>query len=124
LPSQAWIDIFKSFEPYFQEFYKRLNHAEYDVNRTQGVCQLASEVLISKYPDVPVKVIQFFIKFRTILRVKSINKELAYMRKWKSNSYVPKPRTNSTVDVDLTFEDQSAPMELGDFSVHDDIDLY
>jgi hypothetical protein len=68
-PSTLWMAVFKKFEDIF-----RILHEDKSCCKLPGVVAHFRKILSDNYQDVPVDVINYYAKFRVLLRVRYLNK--------------------------------------------------
>jgi len=71
-PSYVWLNLFRMLNSKFNSFHK--SDEKYQFNRTEGVVRLLQEKLILEHPDIPEKILKMFVRVRTFIRVKYLNK--------------------------------------------------
>jgi len=67
-PSNVWLQTFKKFNEYFQAFH----HAK--VNKFPRVVKDLTECIKGEFPEIPEKIIKFYAKTRTSIRIRHLNK--------------------------------------------------
>jgi len=69
-PSSLWMSYFNKFEEYFEVF-----HPNNGICKDSGIVKRFSSFLRTNYPCVPEKVVNFYAKVRTMIRISHINKK-------------------------------------------------
>jgi hypothetical protein len=70
-PSGLWRAYFLKFDEYFMCL-----HPIGGANRGVGIVKKLAEILLEHFPEVPEEVIKYYSRVRTLIRVKSLNKEI------------------------------------------------
>jgi hypothetical protein len=82
-PSQTWLTTFLMFEKFFEAFHRSRFRNKWDVNSDPEVTSRLRIYLARAFPDIPLNIIQFYVKLRTKIRVEAINKKIVNIRKKK-----------------------------------------
>src|SRR5665811_2375890 len=73
-PSDFWFGTFLKFEEFFEAFHRPKYSCDLKLNKQPNVLRNLSNYLIATFPGVPIKAIQFYVRIRTFVRIKAINK--------------------------------------------------
>lgn len=69
-PSQMWLDQAQRLEKHFKTYHGN------QISKQPRVNQHLSSILHNKYPEIPYKIVQHFIRQRTYIRISTLNRIL------------------------------------------------
>lgn len=79
VPSLLWLNQCEILEQEFRQFHK--SGGKYKINESSGVLRGFSEALKLKYPTIPEKALEKYLKARLFIRIKDANKKIVQARK-------------------------------------------
>src|SRR5665811_1156135 len=85
-PSRWWMSFFSKFE----DIFRIIHDSNFEVNQTPGIVKYLASLLTRTYIDVPPKVITFYARVRTMIRIRHLN------RKLEDERFMRQERTRNT----------------------------
>ncbi|CAL8073294.1 unnamed protein product [Orchesella dallaii] len=70
-PSLPWHDVFKKFDVYFETF-----HGFSSIYKGSGAYKQLEDILIANFPNIEEKIIKYFVRVRTNIRIAHLNKKI------------------------------------------------
>jgi Transposase protein len=114
-PSQVWLATFEKFNDFFDAFHSN------SINKRKRILKDLEEVLIKTYPSIPVPAIKFYVKTRTNIRIRHLNK-MAENEKYKKQEYWYKSKRSSKCTKTVDDFNQAGDVQLDDSPLEDGMD--
>jgi len=84
LPSYNWINWARKLEIEFRKYH---DVGKCKVNQAPGAIKGLAKMLTRKYPEVPAEALKFFVRVRTYMRIKHVNKKIEKSRSKKGRQF-------------------------------------